>query len=241
MVYFIELGFRMRKLVRLPHISSSGGSVDALKWLGLVVMTGDHINKYLYNNALPVLFEAGRLALPIFVFVVAFKMARSGSFACTRTIKRIALFGSFAIPGYVALGHDHLLAGWWPLNVMFTLLVVVVAVSLVKRGQQFSATSAVVLGGSLVEFWWPAVIFGVSCYFYCQQPSWKAALSAFVSCLFLCLINGNFWVLASIPLILVVSRFNILLPRSKWVFYSYYPLHLALIWLIRLSIKNSHG
>lgn len=227
----------MRKFFRWAYIPSSGGSVDALKWLGLILMTGDHINKYLYNNTLPILFEAGRLALPLFVFVLAFKMSRSDSFACTRTIKRIALFGAFAIPGYVALGHDHLLDGWWPLNIMFTLLVVVVAVSLIKRGRKLTATSMVAFGGGLVEFWWPAVILGLSCYFYCQRPSWKAALSAFVACLFLCLINGNFWVLASIPLILVISRFNnILLPRSKWFFYSYYPLHLSFIWLIRLSM-----
>jgi hypothetical protein len=54
---------------RMKPLHVPNGTVEALKWLALALMTGDHVNKYLFNGTLPFLFEAGRLALPIFVFV----------------------------------------------------------------------------------------------------------------------------------------------------------------------------
>lgn len=62
----------------LPRLFVADGTVEGLKWLGLLLMTGDHVNKYLFNGTLPFLFEAGRLAMPIFVFVLAFNLARPG-------------------------------------------------------------------------------------------------------------------------------------------------------------------
>ena len=39
-------------------------------------MTGDYVNKYLFNGTLPRLFNAGRVTLPLFVFVLAYNLAR---------------------------------------------------------------------------------------------------------------------------------------------------------------------
>ena len=75
----------------------SDGTIEALKWIGLVVMTSDHVNKYLFNATLPGLFEAGRLCLPLFVFVLAYNLARPGTLASgayLRTLKRLAIFGA---------------------------------------------------------------------------------------------------------------------------------------------------
>jgi len=76
------------KALRIPD-----GTVEALKWLALVLMTGDHVNKYLFNATLPVLFEAGRVALPLFVFVLAYNLARPGTLergVYGRTMSRLA-------------------------------------------------------------------------------------------------------------------------------------------------------
>nr|WEG85486.1 trbP [Escherichia coli] len=63
----------------LPAMVIADGTIEALKWLALLAMTGDHVNKYLFNGTLPYLFEAGRLALPLFVFVLAYNLARPGA------------------------------------------------------------------------------------------------------------------------------------------------------------------
>ena len=69
------------------------------------------------------------------VFVLAYNLVRPGTFergAYPRTMKRLALFGAVASVPFIALGG--LFAGWWPLNVLFTLLVITATLYLVERG-----------------------------------------------------------------------------------------------------------
>ena len=47
-------------------------------------------------------------------------------------MKRLALFGALATLPFVALGG--LAAGWWPLNILFTLWVITAALYFVERG-----------------------------------------------------------------------------------------------------------
>jgi len=46
------------------------GTIEAMKWLALLSITGDHVNKYLFNGTLPFLFEIARLAMPLFIVMV---------------------------------------------------------------------------------------------------------------------------------------------------------------------------
>ena len=48
-------GYTIRRLV------IANGTLEALKWLALLLMTGGHVNKYLFNGTLPWLFNAGRV------------------------------------------------------------------------------------------------------------------------------------------------------------------------------------
>jgi len=52
------------------------GTAEALKWLALVLMVLDHVNKYLYNDALLWVFPIARLSFPLFGFVLAYNLAR---------------------------------------------------------------------------------------------------------------------------------------------------------------------
>lgn len=38
--------------MEMPAIKLDNGTVEALKWIGLLAMTGDHVNKYLFNATL---------------------------------------------------------------------------------------------------------------------------------------------------------------------------------------------
>jgi hypothetical protein len=227
--------------MKLLHVPD--GTVEALKWLALALMTGDHVNKYLFNGTLPFLFEAGRLALPIFVFVLAYNLARPGAFergAHARTMKRLAVFGAVASVPFVALGG--LAAGWWPLNVLFTLLVVTACAYLVEKGGTLHLVGAglvFLIGGGLVEYWWPAVAFGLAVWSYRKRPTWAAATIALLACAALWIINRNLWALASLPLLLVASRVDLPMSRLRWAFYAYYPLHLAALWLIRIPMSKA--
>ncbi|QDH69324.1 TraX family protein [Marilutibacter alkalisoli] len=224
----------------MKPLNVPNGTVEALKWIALLFMTGDHVNKYLFIGKLPVLFECGRLALPIFAFVLAYNLARPGALergTYQRTMKHLAVFGAVASVPFMALGG--LLAGWFPLNVMFTLLTITACAWLVEKGGAtylFFAVVVFLVGGLFVEFWWPAVAFGLAVWSYCKRPSWAAAIVALLACASLWLVNGNWWALAALPLLLVATRVGLPMPRLRWAFYAYYPLHLAALWLIRIPM-----
>ena len=94
------------------------------------------------------------------------------------------------------------------------------------------AVGLFVIGGAFVEFWWPALWrswWGVEL----RRPTWTALLFALVGLAALFYINKNLWALAALPLFVLASRVDLPVPRLRWVFYAFYPLHLAGIWLVR--------
>ena len=62
-----------------PRVELSDGAVEAMKWLGLILMTADHAQKYGLIPAVPGVYEAGRLAFPLFGIVMAYNLARGRS------------------------------------------------------------------------------------------------------------------------------------------------------------------
>lgn len=204
-----------------------------MKWLGLVLMTLDHVNKYLFDAKLPGLYEAGRLCVPLFSFVLGYNLARSNAMQSgmhAQVIGRLLISGLIATPFYIAMGH--LSPWWWPLNIMFMLLVATGTIYLVEKKGLASAIGATVLfilGGSLVEFWWPAIGICVASWWYCKYPSGLAltGLGGLIATLFV--INGNLWAMAALPVILSAPHITLNVPRWRHVFYFYYPAHLALL------------
>lgn len=216
------------------HVSD--GTIEALKWLALALMTLDHINKYFFGEKLPGAFELGRIAMPLFAFVLAYNLARPGALASgiyLRTMKRLALFGVAATPFFIGLGG--LAFGWWPLNIMFMLLVAAATLYLAEKGGRariWAAAGVFLVGGAFVEFWWFALAFVVCAWWYCKTAS-KAALVAWVlAAASLYVVNRNLWALAAMPLILAAPLVDVRMPRFRHVFYAYYPAHLAVLLLV---------
>lgn len=241
--------------MRTPEIRVSSGSLEALKWFGLVAMTGDHVNKYLFNSTLPYLFEFGRLAMPIFGFVLAYNLARPGTLGkgiYRRVMIRLAIFGALACPSYIGMGG--VLGGWWPLNILFTLLVATAMMALVDastildgsvRGSDrpaewpwmlAGAALICVAFGAVVEFWWPALAWCFFAWCFFKRPSWPALALALAGLASLYLVNKNWWALLTIPVIYLAGSLDLQVPRLKHVFYWYYPLHLTALWIIRIPM-----
>ena len=220
-----------------PTIVLTDGAVESLKWLALALMTVDHINKYLLREAVPAMFAIGRLALPIFAFVLAFNLARPATLArgvYGRLIRRLAVVGSIASAPFIALGG--LAWGWWPLNVLAMLLVAAAVMYLVEQGgraQIALAALVFVVGGALVEFCWPGVAMCLGAWRYCKRPSWPSLVVWIGSTAALFVINQNVWALAAIPVIFAATGLRISVPRLQGVFYGYYPAHLCVLWAVR--------
>jgi TraX protein len=217
-----------------PALVLSSGSLEALKWLALLLMTLDHVNKYLLHASVPELFATGRLALPLFGCVLGYNLARPGALASgayARTARRLAAFGGIATLPFIALGG--LGWWWWPLNIMATLLVATVCAWLIDVGgtaRLLAAATLFIVGGALVEFWWPGVAACLLAWAYCRRPSWLM-LALWVGALAsLYLVNRNLWALAAVPLIFAARHIGMKVPRRRLGFYVYYPVHLTVIW-----------
>lgn len=221
----------------LPALALADGTLEGLKWLGVVLMTVDHVDKYLLHESVPVMFDFGRLALPLFGFVFAYNLARPKARengAYTRTLGRLAVAGLVATVPFIALGG--LGWGWWPLNVMWMLAAAVVVMHLSERGGKGAlavAGLAFLVMGGFVEFWWPGIALCLGAWRYCKRPSWGALAVWVGSTAALFIINRNFWALAAIPVILAATQIRLTVPRTRFAFYVYYPAHLCVLWAIR--------
>jgi len=205
----------------------ASGSLETLKWVALVLMAADHVNKYVLGEASASLYAMGRLVMPIFGFVLMYNLCRDGALAGgahLRVMKRLSVFGALATPAFVVL------VGWWPLNILFTLLAAPSIVLLWERGglpRRILALAVFLVGGAIVEFWWPALLCCLGAWAFIRRPStlrlalWAGATAC------LALINGTFAALVALPLIWGATQVDIPTSRYRWAFYAFYPAHLT--------------
>lgn len=226
---------RFEKFNSLPPLVISNGTIEALKWLAVISMTIDHYNRFFLYATNYSAFCIGRLAMPLFAFIFAYNLARPETLErgiYFRVFKRLILFGVLATPAYMAMrGLHHL----WPLNIMFMLLIAALLFFLYEKGEPLHIAAAVFLffiGGTFVEYNWAGLIFCLSCWFYCRNPSILALVACLLSYLLIDVLNSNHWAMASLPIIIFATQVDCKIPRIAHFFYYYYPVHLTLFWCI---------
>lgn len=217
-----------------PQIECSDAALSAAKWLALLLMVIDHSNKYLFSGSQAWMYAVGRISMPLFAVVLGYNLARPGLLASggyRRIAVRLAVFGALATAPFIAI--NKLVGGWWPLNMMATLLVAVLVAWLLDLGGRWPTIAAylvLVWGGALGEYWWPGVGLCLCAWAYRRKPSGGAAFGLVACLALLFFVNGNFWALGALPLLAVLRHWPVPLPRAQWAFYGFYPLHLALLW-----------
>jgi len=218
------------------------GSLVAIKWTALVLMVFDHVNKYLYTEHLPVIFQLGRIVMPMFGFVLAYNLARPGALARgvhSRMLYRLMLAGLAASPMFIILNGMYVTTNaWWPLNILFTLMLTVSLTYLIDRGGIKNYLLAIVVflvGGAFVEYLWMGVLCCLAAWLFCRKASPSRLLLWFLGTLSLTVVNGNAWALVAVPIVLVAGRIPFRLPRLTWAFYTFYPAHLLILLGVRLE------
>ena len=214
-------------------IKISDGSIEALKWLAMIAMTFDHMNRIFFNGHSDLFYSIGRMAMPIFAFVFVYNIARSTEFKPDhyyKSFKRLLFFGVLATPAYIAMMQ---LNGLFPLNIMFTFLVAAGSLFFYEKdGLSVSAVACFLVGGLFVEYGWFGVAICVSCWFFCKTPHLASLLLTLVAFLFLDVLNKSDWTLMSIPIIFLASKVDFKVPRCTYLFWTYYPLHLNVMVLL---------
>lgn len=208
------------RLARSDVLLASGGR-ELLKWLALVLMTGDHANKVL-NLGMPILSDLSRVVFPIFAIVLAYNMRDASPASRRRAMVRLLVAALIAQPFHVLCFGDPL-----TLNVLFTLLL---GVFVVYSGTPMLSLVAVLTAGWFVDYgpMGVAVVVTASLLFHGgMRVRLLLLLAASVALLYL--VNGNWYAMAAFPLVAILGFIPASVPRWRWTFLAYYVGHLGLL------------
>jgi len=211
---------------------------ELLKWIAIITMTVDHVGAVLYPE-FEVLRLIGRISFPLFAYLLILGMEN------TRNIRnyfiRLFIFALISqVPFFLAIDYGP----FDLLNIFFTLSFGLLFLTFFKRG------SALAFVPLFVSFILPFDygIYGIAMigcmYILTKNTKFGVASLLLLNVLFLVPLNSQLLSVAAIPLIVFHKRSlnmtkefsgNFRMPLwRKYFFYVYYPLHLVLIYLIKL-------
>ena len=206
---------------------------EGLKWLAILSMTLDHVNRIILAGDLPAFTQFGRLAFPLFAFLIAYNITRRGV-APRRYFLPLLAFGILSQPVYMVAFEKMYL------NIMFTLLLGVMYLALVKWlvNYKFQPLIAHVVAFSLfllpslaVSYDAPGVFLVPVLAGFLRFPHlFLLPLVAFYLLLTNDLTPVSAYTLLLLPAVYLASHLPLTLPRSsKWLFYGFYPVHLFVL------------
>lgn len=200
---------------------------ELLKWLAVILMTGDHVAKVIYGGYVPGLSEAGRVAFPLFALVMAYNLAQPGA-DVVKSVRRLALWGVIAQPV-----HALVFGYWLPLNILLTFALCAAAVHAAGQRKWIGLVLAAAILPLFVDYQWAGVGFVLLAWLGFRTGRPLLTLAAFAP---LCAFNGNLWALVAIPVAVGLSHTAWQVPRGRWAFYGYYVGHLACLGLLSLIL-----
>ena len=211
---------------------------EILKWIAVITMTVDHIGAILYPTHW-VLRVIGRLSFPLFCFLIVLGVES------TRNVKnyfiRLFLFALVSqFPFSLALGNGM----FESLNVFFTLSFGVMFTHFLKKK---SPLGLLPILASFLNFDYG--IYGIlmigSMYLLREDIKLGIVSLILLNFLFLPVWPIQMFSLLTLPIILLYNNDLKIFKESKgknaypfwrkYFFYAYYPLHLTLLYLIKLS------
>ena len=212
---------------------------ELLKWLAIITMTVDHVGAILFPNFVALRW-IGRLSFPLFAYLLILGMED------TRNLRkyfiRLLVFALISqIPFFLALGADPL----EKLNIFFTLSSGLLFIYFFKKGSVFAFVTILLSLFLPFDYGIYGIVVIGCMYMLTKSTKFGVVLLVLLNALFLVPLTSQILSLFALPLILLHNNgsitgtiefsenFTISIWR-KYFFYVYYPLHLTLLYLIKL-------
>lgn len=223
-------GTRLTRLV-FPDLTS--GQQELLRWVAITTMVIDHAALALLepDASLP-LRAIGRLAWPLFAYLMAYNVARRGVNPRRYLLPLLIACAVSVVPYWLAFGL-------WRVNILGTLFLAAAAITLLRadspvHGAPRHLAFALVLAASpFVEYGPPGVLLAPTLWWVMRTTS---PLPLLLVAPLVALQNFP-WVvwpagLAALPLPALAARLRASVPRSGRLPWLFYPTHLLAIALI---------
>lgn len=216
---------------------------ELLKWIAILTMTVDHVGAVLYPD-LHVLRYVGRLSFPLFAYLLMLGMESTRN---TRNyFIRLFVFALVSqVPFILATGREP----FESLNIFFTLSAGLLFIYGVKRNSIFAVVP--LLASLLLPFDYS--VYGIAIigcmYILKENTTFGTASLLLLNALFLVPFNSQVLSVAVIPLIILHKNGSLTRKKEiqgdyglpvwrKYFFYVYYPLHLCILYWIKLCLEN---
>jgi len=222
----------------------SAGALEALKWLALVSMVVDHVNGYVFDGHFAIAQAFGRLSFPLFALVLGYNLARRDPPSLAPAAQRMVVAGLVAQPFFALM-----VSSAWRLNIFFTLLAALGVIALAREPTSLRRNAMLLVlfvgAGVVVDYFWYGIALVVASYHFSRTQTLGAAvvLLATLGALTLFLFLAIGWPalagLLAIPAVWYSQDLNPAIRRRRWLFYAFYPLHLAVL-VCAATIVSSH-
>lgn len=200
-----------------PLISAE--SLEAIKWLALVLMFAEHACFFVFGVMPWTVFFLGRLVFPLFAITLAYGIAHKTPAERFDVVYRLVVWGCAAALAGVFI-RDAL-----PVNVLFTFALGVTLDSVWRLPgvRSWLVGILILIGGFAVEYG-PLGVVAVAAFSVAARAERPrvAALYMSIGALLICLANGNVFAAAAPLVAVAVSRGGIEVPRVKRLFYWTY-------------------
>ena len=220
-------------------------NADLLKLIALISMTIDHMVKcgYFGSNALWLSHSVGRLAFPIFGFLIMKHFAKGGANIFKKYCVRLSIFGLITILG-LWLIHAQITE----LNVLFTFLWPILFIEFAQKAGKGTALTKSIWGWLvpisvliamvpvvlLTDYWFVGFFYLIALYTWFNQPNFLSTCACIMPFLLEPGFSWVFQIMTVAFLLLTNDRIGgKRWMKPWWLCYIYYPLHLIILELLK--------
>ena len=211
---------------------------ELIKWVAIVTMTVDHIG-LLFFPEYPIFRIVGRLAFPLFAYLLVLGMESTHNIRAYFT--RLLIFALLSQVPFTLVNGTM----WWEyVNIYGTLLLGLAMIYLIERSSVFFVVPLALSAVIPVDYG----VYGTATILllYLLRKDWRVGASIFVVLNLVLAATGaqtQPWsILALVPILLHNSgRLSIKSEKEpghpslrKYFFYVYYPVHLAVLYVLKL-------